>query len=82
MAGFACGACGSPSIAPPPAFAEESVILCGGCGRALGTWAEFRQAARRAILAESPTGAAAALSSDPLSPPTAGFPLPGPAGGR
>jgi hypothetical protein len=45
MAGFACGACGSPSIAPPRAFAEEAVIRCGGCGRALGTWAEFRQAA-------------------------------------
>jgi hypothetical protein len=46
---FSCLMCGSVSIRAPQQIADEATILCGGCGHPLGTWAEFKERAKRAI---------------------------------
>jgi hypothetical protein len=50
-----------PSIIVPLRFDDGSEIRCKQCGKMLGTWAELKERARRAILA------AGHISVDPLS---------------
>src|SRR5829696_3983417 len=66
---FACGACGSPSVELPRAFADSAGVHCRRCGEQLGTWGAFKQQTKELILTElaargqKPEGA---RSSDPL----------------
>jgi hypothetical protein len=46
---FSCSACGSASIRAPQQIADDATILCGGCGHPIGTWAELKERAKRAI---------------------------------
>jgi hypothetical protein len=39
---FSCSACGSPSVALPDVFDDESEVRCGACNRRLMTWKEFK----------------------------------------
>ncbi len=49
---FSCSVCGSASIRAPQQIADDATILCGGCGHLIGTWAELKERAKRAILAQ------------------------------
>ncbi len=49
---FSCSVCGSASIRAPLVIADDAKIVCGGCGHPIGTWAEFKERAKRTILAQ------------------------------
>ncbi len=46
---FSFSVCGSASIRAPQQIADDATILCGGCGHPIGTWAELKEQAKRAI---------------------------------
>ena len=49
---FACGACGSPSVELPRAFADRAGVHCRRCGHQLGTWGAFKEQTKELILTE------------------------------
>jgi len=49
---FACGACGSPAVEPPRAFADSAGVHCRRCGHQLGTWGAFKERTKELILTE------------------------------
>src|SRR5215217_2779571 len=69
---FACGACGSPAVELPRAFADSAGVHGRRCGHQLGTWGAFKEQTKELILTElaarrqKPGGA---RSSDPPAGP-------------
>ena len=64
---YACEVCGCPSLKLPEEFRNDVQLHCKGCGRQLGTWAEFRERAKALIIAERDgLESGARRSSDPL----------------
>jgi len=64
---YACEVCGCPSLKLPEEFRNDVQLHCKGCGRQLGTWAEFRERAKALIMAERDgLESGPRRSSDPL----------------
>src|SRR3954465_15854812 len=65
---FACGACGSPSVELPRAFADSAGVHCKRCGLQLGTWGAFKEQTKKLIVTElAASGQTEGVrSSDPL----------------
>lgn len=71
---FACEACGHPAVSLPEELRPDGVVRCQGCGASVGTWAEFKLRATRAILLEHCEAGTAGrvLAPDPLDLDSAG----------
>src|SRR3954464_12289515 len=65
---MSCGACGSPSVELPRAFADSAGVHCKRCGLQLGTWGAFKEQTKKLILTElAARGQTEGVrSSDPL----------------
>lgn len=67
---FACESCGHPAVSLPEDLHPEGPVRCQGCGAAVGTWAEFKLRATRAILRDHREAGfvGRVVAPDPLDP--------------
>jgi hypothetical protein len=83
MSEFSCKSCGSPAVELPSPLRLDAPVLCGGCGRGIGTWLAFQAMACKEIEAAKRRSGYALRwhSSDPLpSDPAYALGWSGPAG--
>jgi hypothetical protein len=68
MGEFGCSSCGSPAVELPSPLRLDAPVLCGGCGRVIGTWLAFQAMACKEIEAAKRRSGYALRwhSSDPL----------------
>ncbi len=63
MPSFSCTDCESPEIRLPRELGEEAKVYCGGCGKQLGTWNDYRSLIGKLVGAQ----AAGTPSCDPVN---------------
>ena len=62
MQPFSCSDCESPEIRLPRELGAEAKVYCGGCGKQIASWHDYRSLVGK-ILASQTAGA---LSCDPV----------------